>query len=135
MQLDYDRKCFACGPENPIGLKLKFRFETAPDGSEEYVTEFTPHPNHQGYVGITHGGILSTVLDEVMARMVWEKKLYAITAKMEIRLRKPVLVGQTVMARARIVRSREKSIHMEARLSFLDGEVAAEATATLVRVE
>lgn len=135
MKLDYDRKCFACGPENPLGLQLNFWFETGPEGGEEYVTRFTPQPHHQGYVGVTHGGILSTVLDEVMARLAWEKQLNAITAKMEIRLRKPVPVGETVTARGRIVRDRGRSIHTEAELYLSNGEVAAEATAMLVKVD
>ena len=87
MRLETNKHCFACGVENPIGLKLEFRFEPRPDGGEDYVTEFTPRREHQGYVGMTHGGIITTVLDEVMARLAWVKDIPAITAKMEVRLR------------------------------------------------
>ncbi|MCJ7751507.1 MAG: PaaI family thioesterase, partial [Armatimonadetes bacterium] len=74
MRLDVDDMCFACGKGNPIGLKLDFRFE-----GEEYVTEFEVRPEYQGWAGIVHGGLLATVLDETMARLLWEKELNAIT--------------------------------------------------------
>lgn len=130
MRLDYDRTCFACGANNPYGLRLEFHFE-----GEEYVTEFTPQPHHQGYVGVTHGGILATVLDEVMARLVWEKELNAITARMEVRFRRPVPVGETVTARGRLLKDRGRSIAAEAKLLFDDATVAAEATAVFLRVK
>ncbi len=57
--------CFACGKANPIGLKLAFR--EMDDG--RYVSIFTPGPEHQSYEGALHGGIIGTVLDEVMGRV------------------------------------------------------------------
>ncbi len=56
--------CFVCGVSNPFGLHLRF-FETAPDEVTAYVTL----PDHfQGYPGITHGGIIAAMLDEVAGR-------------------------------------------------------------------
>ena len=45
--------CFACGQENPIGLKLRFTW----DGQTAHA-EFTPTELHQGWWGIVHGGII-----------------------------------------------------------------------------
>ena len=58
--------CFGCGRLNPCGLKLEF---SELDG--DYVTHFTGRPEHQGYDGIMHGGIISTLLDEIMARYIY----------------------------------------------------------------
>ena len=68
MKLRDEGKCFACGPNNPIGLKLDFQFS-----GDSYVAKFTPSAQYQGYDGITHGGIVSTLLDEAMAKLVWVK--------------------------------------------------------------
>jgi acyl-coenzyme A thioesterase PaaI-like protein len=84
--------CFACSPENPIGLHLTF--SESSDG--RYETVFTPKREHQGYAGITHGGIVATVLDEVMARYVWSRGLTAPTARLEIELKAPALTGDAV---------------------------------------
>ena len=50
--------CFVCGPGNEIGLRLSFRLEDAICKSE-----FTPSELHCGYDGVTHGGIIFSVLD------------------------------------------------------------------------
>ena len=52
--------CFACSPDNPIGLRLKFWR----DGDRVYA-QWTPHRNYQGYGGVLHGGIQATLVDEV----------------------------------------------------------------------
>ena len=71
-----------CGKSNPIGLKLEFAIE-----GDEYVTYFTPEKEHQGWVGIVHGGIVSTVLDEVMARSCTSTGINAVTGEMTVRFK------------------------------------------------
>jgi acyl-coenzyme A thioesterase PaaI-like protein len=53
------RMCFLCGIENPIGLKLKFYT----DDEGRCIARFRPRPEHQGYPGQLHGGIISALLD------------------------------------------------------------------------
>ena len=53
------RMCFVCGIDNPIGLHLHFYT----DGEGRCVARFRPKPEHQGYPGHPHGGIISTLLD------------------------------------------------------------------------
>ncbi len=109
MTLAVDNMCFACGTENPIGLKLDFHFE-----GEEYVTHFTVKPEHQGWAGRAHGGLLATVLDEVMTRILWEKHLTTVTGRLEVRYRAPVPVGATLTVRARLTRHRPPLVETEA---------------------
>jgi acyl-coenzyme A thioesterase PaaI-like protein len=54
------RMCFVCGVDNPIGLHLKFY--TDDDG--RCIARFLPKPEHQGYPGQLHGGLISTILEE-----------------------------------------------------------------------
>ena len=121
--------CFACGHDNPIGLKLRF----ALDG-EDYVTSFEVRPEYQGWAGIAHGGLVATALDEVMARLLWERDINAITARLEVRYRKPVPVGEMLEIRGRITRRRPPVIETEATATTRAGEVVAEAKATSMLV-
>ena len=115
-----DNYCFACGPANPKGLHLTFRFE-----GDEYVCDFVPAREYQGWDDILHGGIVATVLDEVMTRILWEQGISAMTAELTVRLKKPVPVGQPATARARITQRRKRLYETEAEIVLADGTVAA----------
>jgi uncharacterized protein (TIGR00369 family) len=125
LQLETNGKCFACGDENPIGLKMKFALE-----GEENTSVLEIEEDYQGWAGIVHGGILSTALDEVMARLLSDTGIRAITARLEVRFRKPVKVGERVTLRARILNTRKRHIETEAQAFLEDGTLAAEAKAT-----
>lgn len=92
-----DLMCFACGPDNPVGLHLVFR--PAEDGS--VVAEFAPRREHQGYKGIVHGGFLSLVLDEAMVACLHHDGLPAVSAELTVRLVKPVTPGDHLRVTAR----------------------------------
>jgi len=129
VRLDIGDMCFACGKGNPIGLKLDFRFE-----GDEYVTDFEVKPEYQGWAGIVHGGLLATVLDETMARLLWEKELNAITGRLNVRYHERVSVGEKLTVCARITRSRSPLIETSAKASKADGTVVAEASAISMQV-
>lgn len=129
MELDDDRMCFACGPRNPIGLKLTFEFD-----GDRYVTRFTPKQEHQGYVGVTHGGIVSTVLDEVMARLLCVRGYQAPTAELTVRLKRPARTGHELTFLGWIVGERGRVIDCAAEARDASGELIAEATARMMKV-
>jgi uncharacterized protein (TIGR00369 family) len=129
VKLDVNDMCFACGPNNPIGLKLQFRFE-----GQEYVTEFEVKPEYQGWRGIVHGGLLATVLDEAMARLLWERGRNAITGRLTVRYHKPLAIGERVQVRARITKQRPRVIEATAEAFRDDGTLVAEATAMSMEV-
>ncbi len=129
LELADDRGCFACGPLNPIGLKLEF----VEEGSE-YVTYFTPGKEHQGFTDITHGGIISTVLDEVMARYAWVSGRKAVTAEMTVRLRRPARVGNRLRFAGKIDSEDRRLILASARATDETDTVVAEAVARMVKV-
>ena len=52
--------CFGCSPNNPIGLHLEFY-----EDGDYIVSTWHPEHNYQGWVDTMHGGILSTLIDEV----------------------------------------------------------------------
>src|SRR5690606_34109837 len=84
--------CFVCGVNNPIGLKMEF-FETE-DG--EVLSNFTLNENYQSYTNRVHCGIISTILDETMARsiMVLEEGAYGETVEIKVNFKKPISINQ-----------------------------------------
>lgn len=129
MELLDDNYCFACGMKNPIGLHLTFDYdETGIKGA------FVPDRVHQGYRGIVHGGIISTILDEIMARMLIDKGLKIMTVKMEVRFRKPIEVGKRLTLRAKPLPEEGKFIMALGTLESTEGTVLATARGTFAQV-
>lgn len=83
--------CFACGIENSSGLRLRF----SDNGKDQVVTHFTLAPQHAGYPGMAHGGIVAAILDEVGGRtmMINDPNRFFVTAHMDMHFRCPVPVG------------------------------------------
>jgi len=83
--------CFACGLENPSGLRLRFY----DNGIDQVFAYFTLKPEHAGYPGIAHGGIVAAILDEVGRRtvMINNPNCFFVTARMDVHYRQPVPVG------------------------------------------
>src|SRR5436305_1243024 len=80
--------CFGCGPGNPHGLHLHFHEH---DGV--VTSTFTTEQWQEGWEGVIHGGILATLLDESMAYVLYFAGIRAVTARMEVRYRRPLAKG------------------------------------------
>ena len=124
-----DHWCFGCGHDNPIGLKLRF-YE---DGDRVWAP-WTPCREHQGYEGIVHGGLITTVLDEVMGWAIYVRKLWAVTGTVNVRFRKPVGVGIETRGVAWVERVSGRKVDVRGQLVQEDGVVLADATAIFIRV-
>ena len=123
------RSCFVCGVENPFGLKLTF-MET-PEG--EVFSKIRVPRQYEGYPGVVHGGITAAMLDEVVGRtaMVGNHNHFWVTAKLELRYRRPVPSETELTLRGRLVKSRGKVTVAHGELRLPDGDLAAEAEALL----
>jgi acyl-coenzyme A thioesterase PaaI-like protein len=112
--------CFACGPDNPIGLHIRFDVE-----GDECTAEFTPNENHVGFSDTVHGGIIYTALDDVTANILYQQGRKAHTARCEIRYRQPARVGETLKIKGWIENERR-------RLVMLKGEIRRKSDDVLV---
>jgi uncharacterized protein (TIGR00369 family) len=97
-------------------------------------TEFVPQPDHQGYDGVVHGGILAALLDDAMANCLWLRGIAAVTAKMALRYRQPVRVGSRLLVYGRLVQEREKVAVAEGWVTTVDGTRLVEATGTFFKL-
>jgi uncharacterized protein (TIGR00369 family) len=120
--------CFACGELNEIGLHLKLNLEPG-----LCWTELEMPRRFEGWDGIIHGGILSTILDEVMAWALVSCDNWGVTARMSIEYRKPVMVGQRIRAEGRLTETRRRIQVTAGRILDADtGVELATAEATYV---
>lgn len=131
VRIEEARTCFACGTDNPIGLKIPFSLDD--DGQCHGV--FTPNENHVGYQNTVHGGILFSALDDVMANVMYLANRKAHTARCEIRYREALEVGQTITLRGWIETERRRMVTLkgEARRQD-DGVVIADCEAKFMLV-
>jgi uncharacterized protein (TIGR00369 family) len=129
-----DHGCFGCGQLNPYGLRLTFR--TLPDALGPGVwAPFTPTHVFEGYAGVVHGGIISTVLDEIMAWALYERDIWAVTAQLSIRFHRPIPVGAETRAIGRLVADRGRLVEASGEIrDVTDDRELATATGTFVRV-
>jgi uncharacterized protein (TIGR00369 family) len=125
-----DGYCFVCGPNNPVGLKLDFSFD-----GKTIKTDFVPQKIHQGYMNIVHGGIISTLLDEVMVKLAIAMDMPAVTAQMDVRLKKALSIGEKITVSAEINSVARKILKAHAKAVTDEGTVIAEASGKLIRVD
>jgi uncharacterized protein (TIGR00369 family) len=111
--------CFACGELNEIGLHLKLHLERG-----RCWTELEVPRRFEGWEGIIHGGILCTIMDEVMAWALVACDSWGVTARMSIDFRRPVTVGQSIRAEGWITESRRRIQTTAGRI--LDAETGLE---------
>lgn len=126
------RLCFVCGVENPIGLALKF-YQTGPG---EVTAECVLGDEYQGYPGIVHGGIVAAMLDEITARtlMGGEPTRFMYTAKMEVRYRNHVPIGEKLRLVGKALKANKRATAATGAIYGPDGKLLAEAEALLVDV-
>ncbi len=116
--------CFGCSPSNPSGLAMEFHT----DGVKVY--SWVTVPGHLcGWQNLVHGGVLSTILDEIMGWCAMHSlKRFTLTKAMEVRFLKPVRVQDPLMAEASIVDVRnDREVMVEGSITNGQGEIATTA--------
>lgn len=126
-----DHWCFGCGNLNDYGLHLRFRVH----GADGVWAELTPTRRHEGYLGMAHGGILATILDEAMSWAVTSKGDIGVTARMEVTFRRPARTDAALRVIGEVIQQRSRTIDTRAVIRDVESnEVLAEATGRFVRV-
>lgn len=124
--------CFACGTANPIGLNLNFF-----SSGDSVCSEITLGMYHAGWENIAHGGIISTILDEVMSwTILYFKRVFFLTRKMEVKYIKPVLVGTPLKIKGRLLGTAGTDNRVKVRAEMRDnkGNLLAISTGEFVLI-
>ncbi len=125
-----DDYCFACGSKNPGGLQL--RISESSDGVEAVIN---PPAWSQGYVKTVHGGIISTILDEMAVWAAFKKGYRCVTAELNVRMRKPMKVDEEYTARGRIVKTKHNLVQAESEIINNHNKLIASARVKLLKME
>lgn len=122
--------CFACGPDNPIGLQIPFSLDKG-----RCYGQFTASEYHVGYENTVHGGIIFSALDDVMANVLYLQGIKAHTARCEIRYRKALEVAQTIKLSGWIETEKRRLMVLKGEARTADDEtLIADCEASFMRV-
>lgn len=131
IELEDDQMCYVCGLKNPVGLKLYF--EQPEKGVLKSTVIFSKE--HQGFKNIVHGGMMAMVLDEMMVNLAWKEGIPAVTAELNVRLKKAAKIGQKIHLEGHLEQRREgKLIYARSEAKNEAGELLAQATATCILI-
>jgi uncharacterized protein (TIGR00369 family) len=123
-------RCFVCGDKNPIGLNVPFYVK-----DDRVVAEYTAGPNFEGYKDILHGGILSSLLDEVMIRSVLALGIYCLTSEIKVKFKKMVKIGDKLSLEGRLVEDKGRILTAEGKITNQENEVVAEGEGKFFRAQ
>ncbi len=125
---DRDSHCFCCGVDNERGLHLAIAYpeKGAAETSLEVPAWFA------GWKSVTHGGLLATLLDEIMAHACYGMAQKAVTAEITVRYQKVVETGSRIRALGKVEGARGRVLVTRGWLYDAEGSVVAEATARFI---
>jgi len=120
--------CFACGTLNTGGLHLDLHVD-----GERCWTDLEIPERFQGWDEIAHGGIVATILDEVMAWSLVDADSWGLTARLTVAFKRPVPLGRPIHVEGWITESRRRVVTTAGRMvDGGSGEVLATAEALYV---
>ncbi|MBN2810020.1 MAG: PaaI family thioesterase [Deltaproteobacteria bacterium] len=123
-----DKYCFACGTENNFGLQMQF------SSNETQVKSVLTLPDHtRGWCNLVHGGILATILDEIMSwTAIYLTRHFILTRNIEISFKKPVFIGTPLTATGSIIARDGKKALLGAQIHDDSGTLCCTAEAGFV---
>ena len=121
--------CFACGPDNPGGMHLKF---VADASGRHYVSHFRLSKQYTGPPGHCHGGIIATILDDAMSKLNKLHDQPAATARMTVDYLKPVPLHKPLRVESRQLSKRGRRLTRVAEIMDEDGTVLARSRGVFV---
>ena len=129
------KMCIICGMDNPIGLKAQFYNME----DESVMTVFKYKEEHQSFPGRVHGGLIASMLDELGLRALWAKKLsdeqFGVTLSMEVKYRKPVPYGETLIGKGIVKKETSKFIAIDTELFDKNGNLLANAEVKYIKMD
>ena len=126
------KMCYICGMDNKDGLKAQFY--NMEDGS--VMTKFSYKKEHQSFPQRVHGGLVSTMLDELACRAYWVKdeNLVGATLSMEVKFRKPVPYDVEILGKGMVVADSSKFFTSDVQILDMEKNVLANATVKYLKM-
>jgi len=125
-QLLIDGWCYVCGENNPEGFHLNY--EKIDESTVKYKVQF--QKKHSGYQNIVHGGFISMVLDEAMARIAILKNYKVVTSRLNVKFLRPVAIHTEYEVWGKFIKKEGKFLFAHAKITK-DNKTYAAANAWL----
>jgi len=122
--------CFACGHDNPQGMRLKFTQE-----GNRFVCRFRLGKRYTGPPGYCHGGIIATILDDAMGKVNKLRHVVALTREMTVEYLKPVPLHKSLRVEGREVQVRGRTHVNVAEIVNAKGEVLARSMGIFIAID
>jgi uncharacterized protein (TIGR00369 family) len=124
--------CFACGTNNPNGMRLRFAYDEKLDG---FVCRFRLDKRYTGPPGHAHGGIIATILDEAMGKVNKLRQVVALTSEITIHYLKPVPLNKPLRVESREVMVRGRRHVNMGEILNREGEVLARGRGLFIAID
>jgi uncharacterized protein (TIGR00369 family) len=124
--------CFACGPNNPDGMRLRFHYD---EKRNRFICRFRLSKRYTGPPGHCHGGIIATILDEAMGKVNKLRHVVALTSEITVRYLKPVPLAQPLRVESREVKVRGRKHVNMAEILNEKGEVLARSRGLFIAID
>ncbi|HOO72160.1 MAG TPA: PaaI family thioesterase [Spirochaetota bacterium] len=94
-----NHNCFGCSPHNDKGLRMEFYAD-----DDVVFTQIQVPAHCCGWDNLVHGGVISTIMDEVMSwTAIYRLKSFILTKTMTVDFLRPVLIGKNLRAEGRVL--------------------------------
>ncbi|HWZ81564.1 MAG TPA: PaaI family thioesterase [Terriglobales bacterium] len=124
--------CFACGRNNPDGMRLRFTYDEERNG---YVCRFRLDKRYTGPPGHCHGGIIATILDEAMGKVNKIRQVVALTSEISVQYLKPVPLNQPLRVESREMSVKGRRHINTAEILNQQGEVLARGRGLFIAID
>jgi uncharacterized protein (TIGR00369 family) len=132
----YDRLrknyCFACGKDNPQGMRLKFTYD---DETRHFVSRFRLSKRYTGPPGHCHGGIIATILDDAMGKVNKLRDVVALTSQITVNYLRPVPLNQPLRVESYEVKVEGRRHINMAEIFNEKNEVLARGQGTFIAID
>lgn len=124
--------CFACGLNNPQGMRLKF---TLDEDRQMSICRFRLSKRYTGPPGHCHGGIIATILDDAMGKVNKLRHVVALTREMTVEYLKPVPLHKPLRVEGRELEVRGNKHINAAEILNEHGEVLARSRGIFIAID
>jgi uncharacterized protein (TIGR00369 family) len=124
--------CFACGPDNPDGMRLKFTLDEA---RQTFACRFRLSKRYSGPPGHCHGGIIATILDDAMGKVNKLRNVVALTREMTVEYLKPVPLRTALRVEGREVSVQGRQHINTAEITNEKGEILARSRGVFIVID
>jgi uncharacterized protein (TIGR00369 family) len=129
MQKNY---CFACGKNNPDGMRLRFTYD---EDRDCFVCRFRLGKRYTGPPGHCHGGVIATILDEAMGKVNKLRHVIAVTSEITVNYLKPVPLNKPLRVESREVSVKGRRHINMAEILSKKGEVLARSRGLFIAID